>query len=108
MGQGSCRRGKAQMMIFFPSYLFRHLIEPGEKRGDEIVELLACLSQGKRAAMEKFDFKELFKLEDLAAHGWLLDAVRHLSDGFGDAFKFGNVVEKLEMMDVHTERETSV
>ena len=90
-------------MIFFTLNLFLDLIEPGEKRGDEIVELLTRRSESKRAAMEKFNGKELFKLEDLSANGWLLDAIRHLSNSLSDTFKLGDVIEKLEMMDVHTE-----
>ena len=103
MSQGRGGGGEAQMLILFSPELIADLFEAGEKGIDEIVELFTCRSQGERATMEQPHFEESLKLENLPADCGLLDAVGHSAHGFSDAFKFGDVVKELEMMNVHTE-----
>lgn len=52
-------------------------------------------------AVEKFGAEILFELEHLAADGGLLNAVRDVADGAADASMFRDVVEELEVMEVH-------
>ena len=96
------RRGADADSLLSPE-LIGDLFEAGEEGIDEIVELFTCWSQGKRATMEQPHFKEFLELENLPADCRLLDAVWHSAHGFSDAFKFGDVVKELEMMNVHTE-----
>lgn len=91
------------MLILFSPELIGDVFEAGEEGIDEIVELFTCRSQGERATMEQPHFEVFLELENLPADGGLLDAVGHSAHGFSDAFKFGDVVKELEMMNVHAE-----
>ena len=56
----------------------------------------------ERATCEQLHSQVVIQSQDLGAHGGLLDAIGHVSNGFTDAAVFGRVISKLDMVDVHS------
>jgi hypothetical protein len=106
IAQSSRRGGEAEMAAFFPAQLFGDLINAGKEGMNEIVEFLARRSQSKGASLEEPHPEVIFELKDLAAHCRLLNPIRHLSHGFGNALVFGYEIEQLEVVDIHAEEAT--
>ncbi len=98
---GGCR-GEPEQGFAVALQTLGHLGEVGEKRGDEFVELLARRGESEGSALEKHRAEILLQFDQLRAHRWLLDAVGHVADGEADAAMGGDVVEELQVMDVHS------
>jgi hypothetical protein len=81
--------------------LFRHSFEVPEERRNKGVQLLARCCQFKRAALKQGHTQKFFELNDLRADCRLLDAVWHIAHGFGNSPASRDVIEELEVMDVH-------
>ena len=51
--------------------------------------------------MEKFRTESFLESRDLSADRWLLNAVRNIADGAGDAAMLGDIIEELKVMNIH-------
>jgi hypothetical protein len=51
--------------------------------------------------LEQFLAQIFLELENLAAHGWLLDTVRNVTNGSTNSAMLGDKKEKLQVMNVH-------
>src|SRR2546426_63330 len=76
-------------------------IEIVEERLDELIKVLALRRQLERPPTKQRHAEEFLQLNDLAAHGGLLNAVGHIAHGFADATMFGDVIKQFEVMNVH-------
>jgi hypothetical protein len=72
-----------------------------EEGPNEFVQLDARRQKGKRATIKQFGAERFLQARDLAAYCRLLDPVWHIANGGHDSAMTGDVVEKLEMMNVH-------
>jgi hypothetical protein len=76
-------------------------LEVIKERSDELIKIFALRGELKGATGEERGPEEFLKLNDLPAHGRLLDAVRHVAHGFADAAELCHVIEQFEVMNVH-------
>ena len=76
-------------------------IESGKKRLDEFKKDFTLGGQRKRTPMKQDHAKMLFQLRNLPAHRWLLDAIRNVPHCFHDPAVTGDVIEQLQVMNVH-------
>lgn len=72
-----------------------------EKRASEFEQLAASGGEAERLSLEEFGVEVFFEAKDLTADGGLLDAVGHVANGSTDAAMFRDVVEQLDVMEVH-------
>jgi len=94
-------RGETQPMIRFAAQTRASFRDLAKERFDEFEQFAAGRSERERSPLEKGQSKILLELQDLSAHGRLLNSVRHPTDGFADTTVQGHVIEKFEMMNVH-------
>ena len=94
----------AQFRFRARAQFIRERAEIFEKRLDVREQLFARGREPKRAALEKFRPRVLLELAHLSAHRRLLDAIGNLSDGRTNTAVLRDVVEQLEMVDVHRSR----
>ena len=79
-----------------------HLPKTGKERIEEIIEFIPRRREREGPPIEQFHTQIPLQLQDLSTHRRLLDAVGHFPDGRRDPLVFGNEVEQLKMVDVHS------
>ncbi len=89
------------MLALLAAQACGELRQLGEEPVDVPIEFFAWGGQGEGAAVEEFDPEVALELEDLTAHGRLLDPVGHLPYRRGNPAVFCDVVEQLEVVDIH-------
>lgn len=94
-------RGDAEAVFGTSPDLGAHVAEAAEEGRDEVVKVLALLTELEGSALEERDAEGVFELEDLRTDGGLLDAVGHVPGGGADTAMLGHVEEEFEVVDVH-------
>ena len=79
-----------------------HVTKAGKERIEKIIEFIPGWREREGPAIEQLHTQIPLQLQDLSTHRRLLDAIGHFSDGRRDPFVFGNEVEQLKMVDVHS------
>jgi hypothetical protein len=79
-----------------------HRVDTREKGFDEAVKLFPGRRQRKRAPVEKRRSQKFLQLAHLAAHRRLLDAVGNVPHRLADAPVPRDIIEKFQVVDVHT------
>jgi hypothetical protein len=74
-------RGNAELGLGASPQPLRHSFQVAEERVGKFHQLLSRRGKTKRLPIEKLYAQILFKEQNLRAHGWLLDSVRHVPDG---------------------------
>jgi hypothetical protein len=74
-------RGHAELGLGASPEPLRHSFPVAEERVGIFHQLLSRRGKTKRLPIEKLYAQILFKEQNLRAHGWLLDSVRHVPDG---------------------------
>ena len=72
-----------------------------EKRTNEFEQLLARREESEWTAIEQFGAKRLFEARNLSTDRGLLDAVRHIADRWQNSSMAGDVIEQLEVVNIH-------
>jgi len=99
--QDDGRRGHAQLMSGPAANCLANVINLVKERPNEFVQLDARGQECERTTIKQFGAESFFEARDLAADRRLLDPVRHIANGGYDSAMTGDVIEKLEMMNVH-------
>src|SRR5439155_6713536 len=68
---------------------------------DELEQLDASWEERKRPLIEYLRAESLLESGDLSAYGWLLNSISHVAHSRSDAAMLRNVIEELEVMNVH-------
>jgi len=79
----------------------RNLVQVRKKWPRERIKFFARGRQNERAPLKQRHPQEFLQLRHLRAHGGLLDPVRNVADRRHDAAVLGNIIKKLEVMNVH-------
>ena len=99
--QRRVRGAKPDELSGFAANLFTHQLDVGEERLDERVEFCPGRRELKRAPIEELRSEVFLQLQNLHAHGGLLNAVGNVAHSLADAFVAGDVIEQLQMVNVH-------
>jgi hypothetical protein len=94
-------RSHPQLMSGAAANYLANMIYLVEEGPNEFVQLHARRQEGEGTAIKQFGAERFFQARDLAADRRLLDPVRHIANGGDDSAMTGDVIEKLEMMNVH-------
>src|SRR5258706_15504253 len=96
--QDNLRRADANVLGDSAANLLGDQLKVVEERSNKPVEIFALGSQSEGTSLKERGLEEVFQLNDLPAHGGLLDSVRHVADGLTDATVFGYIIEQLQMV----------
>src|SRR5262245_16387817 len=91
----------AEMLGNATLQLFSHRPEVVEKGLNKIIQFPPLRREGKGPPLKQGDAEEFLQLDHLAAYGGLLDAIRHVAHGFGNAAVARHIIKKLEVVNVH-------
>ena len=94
IAQNRARRGEPQTLGSFASQTRSRFFDLAKEWFDECEQFVASWREGKWSTLEEFETEIFFQLENLTAHRWLLNPVRHVPHGFADAAMFRDVVEE--------------
>src|SRR2546430_561177 len=101
VAQDGARGAKPDLLCPAPAQFVGQRFQPVKERLDETKELFAAGGQRKRAAIEQRQSQRFFQLDDLRADRRLLNAVRDVARRLADAAMPGNIIEQLQVMDIH-------
>src|SRR6185295_4568437 len=94
-------RADANVLRDAASNPVRHGRQVLKERGDECEQFLSLRGQRERAALKERHAEGFLQLDDLAAHGRLLDAIGHVANGLADAAVPGNIIKQFEVVNIH-------
>src|SRR5437868_8572544 len=95
------RGANANMFGNSPPKSFSRRLKIVEKRGDELKQFFALRREREWPPLKERRAERLLQLNDLPAHGRLLNAVGHVAHSLADASMFADVIKQFEVMDVH-------
>src|SRR5207249_9085601 len=101
IAQNGAGGAKAQLLSRAAAQFFGQGFEPLEKRFNEAKQFFAGAGQREGSAVEQRDAEGLFQLDDLRADRRLLNSVRDVAHRLADSAVTGDIVEQLQVMDVH-------
>src|SRR5437016_2745442 len=101
VAQNGARSAKAQLLGRSAAQFVGQSFQPFKEWLDKTKQLFAGAGQGKRPAMEQRDTQGFFELNDLCADRRLLNAVGNVAHRLADASVPGDVIEQLQVVDVH-------
>ena len=102
VAQNNFRAANADMFIgAAAAELFLDAFELLKERPDKSEELLAGRRQLEGASLEEGYPQVLFQLNDLTAHGRLLDAIRHVAHALADPAVAGHMIKQFQVMNIH-------
>ena len=104
IAQDGARGAKAQLLRRAAAQIIGQRLQPFKERLDETKQFFAGAGQGKRPPIEQGDSQGFLELDDLGADGRLLDAVRDVAHRLADAPVPADVVEQLQMVNVHVSK----
>src|SRR2546430_10232024 len=93
-------RGHPQFMSAAAANCLANVIYLVEEGSNEFVQLHARGQESERTAIKQFGAERFFQAGDLAADRRLLDPVRHITNGGHDAPVTGDLIEKLDIVNV--------
>jgi hypothetical protein len=100
------RSGDPQGLLGSFAYLFLDGIEFTKKGSDEVEEFGASREEFEGPPPEELHSQAGLELEQLAADGGLLDPIGHIAHRFHDAAVSRDIVEELQMVDIHVGEKT--
>src|SRR5437660_2081348 len=93
--------GHSQLMSRAAANCLANMINLVEEGSNEFVQLHTRRQEGERTTIKQFGAERFFQARDLAADCGLLDPVWHIANSGHDSAMTSDVIEELEMMNVH-------
>src|SRR5439155_1552978 len=101
VAQDGARGAEPDLLRPAPAQFVGQRFQPVKERLDETKEFFAAGGQREWAAIEQGHSQRFFQLNDLRADRRLLNAVRDVAHRLADATMPGNIIEQLQVMDIH-------